>query len=258
MRLEEKLYQEGREVPFPMPFECRIVSEFDETLLVARKNGEEVEFITFSYDCDRQGVCFGHYGLSFEDARTDFAVRSGLLGSAEMLSNEQKMTLKYLIERAISEHEMVGNLKHMESVLEKINEGLSDISQTFNPKELGVIYDSCYHYLQFRENSESYNDELESVLRKISHQEATNGVLSVSDFTEFEIIVLSDACSEALDEWENESERKECFYSVLSKVSEALSMSERPPFLEYYFQAEPEPEEDWDEQEEEEFERYGR
>lgn len=79
--------------PFTMPFDCRILTEYDNVLLMARKTEQSIDYITYLYDVDKQGVNTGRYFDDSEDARLDFCVRSGLMPHSEVFSKEEKLAM---------------------------------------------------------------------------------------------------------------------------------------------------------------------
>ncbi|MEN3005976.1 hypothetical protein [Dehalobacterium formicoaceticum] len=78
----------------PMPIkdvaEFRLLSEYNNIVLAARDDGDYgVHFVTWQYSYNRKGVGQGHYTTHYEDAKKDFATRSGLIREKELFEPEQ-------------------------------------------------------------------------------------------------------------------------------------------------------------------------
>lgn len=122
MTSQEKLFHKGNELPFELPFQARVLSEYNNSLLVARNTERNIDYITYTYDYDRQGVSYGHYFDDFSEARMDFAVRSGLVSSSEIFSKEEKLAMgeacQYSLEYGVCSDE---SEEFMQDVLNKID-----------------------------------------------------------------------------------------------------------------------------------------
>ena len=59
---------------------CRVLVDFNGTVLAAMPGQFGVEFVTWDWDFNREGVSHGHYfGGDYKGAKQDFAIRSGLI-----------------------------------------------------------------------------------------------------------------------------------------------------------------------------------
>ena len=83
----------------------RLLADFGGAVLAGRKreNGLGYQFVTWTWDYDRTGVCYGHYYEGgFAAAKQDFAIRSGLISKAQLFSAEEMTELyratEYLLE----------------------------------------------------------------------------------------------------------------------------------------------------------------
>ena len=70
----------------------RLLADFGGTVLAGqeRENGLGYQFVTWVWDYERQGVCYGHYFEDdFQSAKQDFAVCSGLISRAQLFTTEE-------------------------------------------------------------------------------------------------------------------------------------------------------------------------
>ena len=67
----------------------KILAEFNGVLLVGHPSSCGVQFVTWEWRYDHTGVYQGHYtSHHYEDAKRDFAIRSGLLKKEQLFSHE--------------------------------------------------------------------------------------------------------------------------------------------------------------------------
>lgn len=69
----------------------KLLADFNGTVLAGRSGARNgVQFVTWDWDFDRRGVNQGHYlGNDYEAAKSDFAIRCGLVDKHRLFSNEQ-------------------------------------------------------------------------------------------------------------------------------------------------------------------------
>ena len=67
-----------------------ILADFNGTVLAATHSKHGVQFVTWNRDYDRTGVSHGHYFMeNYDEAKQDFAIRSGLICKEQLFSPEQ-------------------------------------------------------------------------------------------------------------------------------------------------------------------------
>lgn len=67
-----------------------LLADFNGAVLAGMNSRFGVQFATWDWDLDGAGVHWGHYhGNSYEAAKEDFAVRSGLIPDQKLFKNEQ-------------------------------------------------------------------------------------------------------------------------------------------------------------------------
>ena len=74
---------------------CLLV-DFGDAVLAGREHpdGSGYQFVTWIWNHDRIGVGHGHYYEgNFQNAKADFAVRSGLISRAQLFTQEELMEL---------------------------------------------------------------------------------------------------------------------------------------------------------------------
>ena len=72
--------------------EFRLLADFGGAVLAGRErpDGSGYQFATWTWNYGRTGVSHGHYYEgSFQDAKEDFAVRSGLISRAQLFTQEE-------------------------------------------------------------------------------------------------------------------------------------------------------------------------
>ena len=68
----------------------RILADFGGTVLAGTPSKYGVQFVTWDWDYDRTGVVHGHYFMeNYDEAKQDFAIRSGLIHKEHFFSTEQ-------------------------------------------------------------------------------------------------------------------------------------------------------------------------
>ena len=68
----------------------RILADFNGTVLAGTHSKHGVQFVTWDWDYDRTGLSHGHYFMEdYDEAKQDFAIRSGLIHKEQLFSPEQ-------------------------------------------------------------------------------------------------------------------------------------------------------------------------
>ena len=68
----------------------RILADFNGTVLAGTHSKHGVQFVTWDWDYDRTGLSHGHYFMeNYDEAKQDFAIRSGLIHKEQPFSPEQ-------------------------------------------------------------------------------------------------------------------------------------------------------------------------
>lgn len=73
----------------------KVLADFNGVVLAGCQTEHGVQFVTWDWSHDREGVCYGHYytGLyapgNYDAAKQDFAVRSGLISKEQVFEKNQ-------------------------------------------------------------------------------------------------------------------------------------------------------------------------
>ena len=68
----------------------RILADFNGTVLAGTHSKHGVQFVTWDWNYDRTGLSHGHYFMEgYDEAKQDFAIRSGLIRKEQLFSPEQ-------------------------------------------------------------------------------------------------------------------------------------------------------------------------
>lgn len=118
----EKQYHQSEPPPFPMPFDCRVLAQYGDIMLMARKKENSTDYMTYRLDHDKNGVSHGHYYDMLNEAQKDFAVRSGLVSSSDIFSLEEKLAMGEACEYALDYGDLLANTEeYVQDVLNKID-----------------------------------------------------------------------------------------------------------------------------------------
>ena len=83
----------------------RILAEFGGTVLAGTPSKYGVQFVTWDWDYDRTGVSHGHYFMeNYDEAKQDFATRSGLIQKEQLFSPEQLTEIYRCCTDSVNEH----------------------------------------------------------------------------------------------------------------------------------------------------------
>lgn len=100
--------------------EFHLLADFGGAVLAGREreNGQGYQFVTWTWDYGRRGVSHGHYYEGdFRSAKQDFAVRSGLISTAQLFSPEQ-LTELYRATDFLLEEGPAPEEKHLRAIQE--------------------------------------------------------------------------------------------------------------------------------------------
>lgn len=103
--------------------EFRLLSEYNKIVLAARDDGDYgLHFVTWEYSYNRKGVGQGHYTTDYENAKKDFATRSGLIQEKLLFEQEQlKQIYGALLFQGRNDDELTYDTeKELHSVIEKL------------------------------------------------------------------------------------------------------------------------------------------
>ena len=101
----------------------RILADFGDAVLAGHPTERGVQFVTWEWDFDRQGVHAGHYFMeNYEAAKKDFAVRAGLVESQRLFSDDQLAVIRTACEFALENDATLSYAeeKQLQSVQEQI------------------------------------------------------------------------------------------------------------------------------------------
>ena len=83
----------------------RILADFGGTVLAGTPGKYGVQFVTWDWDYDRTGVSHGHYFMeNYDEAKQDFATRSGLIQKEQLFSPEQLTEIYRCCTDSVNEH----------------------------------------------------------------------------------------------------------------------------------------------------------
>lgn len=83
----------------------KLLADFNGTVLAGREMEKDagMQFVTWLWDYDRTGVTLGHYfGDEYQEAKKDFAIRSGLVREQKSFTPEQLTALYLCTEGALN------------------------------------------------------------------------------------------------------------------------------------------------------------
>ena len=116
----------------------KALADFNETLLAATETRFGVQFVTWDWDFNREGLSHGHYfGSDYEGAKQDFATRSNLIEQSRLFTPEQMIEIYRCCADTLDAgldltYEQEKNIK---SVQEQIEIGMPDIMQRIQQQD---------------------------------------------------------------------------------------------------------------------------
>ena len=120
---------------------CRVLADFNGTVLAGMSGQFGVEFVTWDWDFNREGVSHGHYfGGDYKGAKQDFAIRSGLI-QERFFTDEQLIeiyrccadTLDAGIDLSYEQE------KCIRSVQDQIESGMPDITDRIREQDQHTV-----------------------------------------------------------------------------------------------------------------------
>ena len=101
----------------------RILADFGSAVLAGHPTERGVQFVTWEWDFDREGVHHGHYFQDdYEAAKRDFTVRSGLLPKEVLFEPEQLAEMHRALTFVCEQDEdlSIGREKEIKTIMEQI------------------------------------------------------------------------------------------------------------------------------------------
>lgn len=125
-------WENAKPIPIRNVSEFRFFSEYNNILLAARDDGDYgLHFVTWEYSFDRKGVGQGHYTTNYEEAKKDFATRSGLIPEKILFLPEQlKQIYSALLFQGKNDDELTYDTeKELHTVIEKLETICPDLKE---------------------------------------------------------------------------------------------------------------------------------
>ena len=101
----------------------RILADFGSAVLAGHPTERGVQFVTWEWDWDREGVHHGHYFQNgYEEAKHDFVQRSGLLPREALFEPEQLAEMHRALAFVCEQDEglSIGREKEIKTIMEQI------------------------------------------------------------------------------------------------------------------------------------------
>ena len=101
----------------------RILADFGDAVLAGHPSERGVQFVTWEWDFDREGVHHGHYFQNgYEEAKHDFVRRSGLLPKEALFEPEQLAEMHRALTFVCEQDEdlSIGREKEIKTIMEQI------------------------------------------------------------------------------------------------------------------------------------------
>ena len=101
----------------------RILADFGDAVLAGHPTERGVQFVTWEWDWDREGVHHGHYFQNgYEEAKHDFVRRSGLLPKEALFEPEQLAEMHRALTFVCEQDEdlSIGREKEIKTIMEQI------------------------------------------------------------------------------------------------------------------------------------------
>ena len=110
----------------------RILADFGDAVLAGHPTERGVQFVTWEWDFDREGVHHGHYFQDgCEEAKHDFVRRSGLLPKEALFEPEQLAEMHRALTFVCEQDEdlSIGREKEIKTIMEQIKCLLPELSE---------------------------------------------------------------------------------------------------------------------------------
>ena len=121
----------------------RILADFGDAVLAGHPTERGVQFVTWEWDFDREGVHHGHYFQDdYEAAKRDFTVRSGLVPKDALFEPEQLAEI-YRALRLVREQDeslSFGRDQELTELMEQVGKSLPEaaLRQRDAPEQIGM------------------------------------------------------------------------------------------------------------------------
>ena len=110
----------------------RILADFGDAVLAGHPSERGVQFVTWEWDWDREGVHHGHYFQNgYEEAKHDFVRRSGLLPKEALFEPEQLDEIHRALAFVCEQDEglSIGREKEIKAIMEQLKCLLPELSE---------------------------------------------------------------------------------------------------------------------------------
>ena len=121
----------------------RVLADFGSAVLAGHPTERGVQFVTWEWDFDREGVHHGHYFQDdYEAAKRDFTVRSGLVPKDALFEPEQLAEI-YRALRLVREQDeslSFGRDQELTELMEQVGKSLPEaaLRQRDAPEQIGM------------------------------------------------------------------------------------------------------------------------
>ena len=121
----------------------RVLADFGDAVLAGHPTERGVQFVTWEWDFDREGVHHGHYFQDdYEAAKRDFTVRSGLVQKDALFEPEQLAEI-YRALRLVREQDeslSFGRDQELTELMEQVGKSLPEaaLRQRDAPEQIGM------------------------------------------------------------------------------------------------------------------------
>lgn len=117
----------------------RALADFNGVVLAAHRNRYGMQFVTWNWGYKREGLYHGHYAAHhYEEAKQDFAIRSGLIERHHVFSDEQLTEVYRCIHKTL-EHSYpitAEREKLLRKAAEQIEYAVSDLEERVSQSNL--------------------------------------------------------------------------------------------------------------------------
>ena len=121
----------------------RILADFGDAVLAGHPTERGVQFVTWEWDFDREGVHYGHYFQDdYDAAKRDFTVRGGLVQKGALFEPEQLAEI-YRALRLVREQDeslSFGRDQELAELMEQVGKSLPEaaLRQRDAPEQIGM------------------------------------------------------------------------------------------------------------------------
>ena len=121
----------------------RILADFGDAVLAGHPTERGVQFVTWEWDFDREGVHHGHYFQDdYEAAKRDFTVRSGLVQKDALFEPEQLAQIYHALSFVREQDETLsfGRDQELAELMEQVGKSLPEaaLRQRDAPEQIGM------------------------------------------------------------------------------------------------------------------------